>query len=422
MQPIKAPARQYTGATADHPKLAGVLPGLCVTEIVSWGVLYYAFPVLAPTITAQSGWASTSTTAAFSAALVVSAGVGIPVGRLLDRRGPRAVMTGGSVLAVAAIGLIAWSPSLPVFVAGWLLAGVAMAGALYQPAFAAVTGWFGARRLRALTTVTLVGGLASTAFAPMTNALEAGLTSWRQVYLVLGAGLAVITIPIHAIVLRRPWPTRVGHHRTPDGRARTVTRSRQFVLLATGMALAAVAMYATLINIIPLLTSNGVKPRAAAWLLGLGGIGQVAGRLLYGPILNRLSLRIRTLVSYSLVAASTGALAVVTGPIAAFVGLVLVAGLGRGIATLLQATAVPDRWGTLGYGRLSGLLGAPVMIAGAIAPWIGAWLAHLLDSYQAMFLTLTAAATIGTVLLAASSPPGRLNQRADRQVDQQGLP
>ncbi len=55
-----------------------VLVVLCVTQIVSWGVLYYAFPVLAPSIAADTGWSIASVTAAFSAGLVVSALVGIP--------------------------------------------------------------------------------------------------------------------------------------------------------------------------------------------------------------------------------------------------------------------------------------------------------------------------------------------------------
>ena len=78
--------------------LRRVLAVLCVTEIVSWGVLYYAFPVLAPTIAADTGWPMATTTAAFSTGLVVSALVGIWSGRLLDRIGPRPVMTAGSVL------------------------------------------------------------------------------------------------------------------------------------------------------------------------------------------------------------------------------------------------------------------------------------------------------------------------------------
>ncbi|WP_338072542.1 MFS transporter, partial [Actinomadura geliboluensis] len=88
------------------------LAALCVTEITSWGVLYYAFPVLAPAITRDTGWSTGAITAAFSAALIVAALGGIPLGRALDRRGPRALMTGGSALAVLSVLGLAAAPNL----------------------------------------------------------------------------------------------------------------------------------------------------------------------------------------------------------------------------------------------------------------------------------------------------------------------
>ena len=42
-----------------------VLLVLCLTEITSWGVLYYAFPVLAPAIADDTGWSVSAVTAAF---------------------------------------------------------------------------------------------------------------------------------------------------------------------------------------------------------------------------------------------------------------------------------------------------------------------------------------------------------------------
>ncbi|MDF2585549.1 MAG: arabinose efflux permease family protein, partial [Mycobacterium sp.] len=73
--------------------LRWVLLTLCITEITSWGVLYYAFTVLSEQISADTGWSAPAVTAAFSAGLVIAALVGIPVGGLLDRVGPRWLMT-----------------------------------------------------------------------------------------------------------------------------------------------------------------------------------------------------------------------------------------------------------------------------------------------------------------------------------------
>lgn len=100
-------------------------------------------------------------------------------------------------------------PAYGWFFAAWLLAGVAMAGVFYPPAFAALTGWYGPGRVQALTTLTLAAGFASTIFAPLTAAL-AGHMDWRGVYLVLAAVLAAVTSPAHALMPRLPW---TGRHR-----------------------------------------------------------------------------------------------------------------------------------------------------------------------------------------------------------------
>ena len=119
-------ATAATGSRTDRPRLHAALAALCVTQITGWGGLYYAFPVLAPRIAADTGWLLPATTAAFSAALITAALVGIPVGRILDRHGPRAVMTDGSSLGAASVLGIATAPNLPLFTAAWLCAGKAV--------------------------------------------------------------------------------------------------------------------------------------------------------------------------------------------------------------------------------------------------------------------------------------------------------
>ncbi|MFG2234494.1 MFS transporter [Streptomyces sp. NPDC048723] len=371
------------------------LPALCATQVTSWGILYYAFPVLGSRITADTGWSPAATTAAFSGALLVSAVAGIPIGRILDRRGPRAVMTAGSALGTLALLVIAAAPNLAAFSAGWLLAGVAMAATFYPPAFAALTRWWGPHRVRALTIVTLAGGLASTVFAPLTASLAEHL-SWRATYAVLAAILAAVTIPAHALALRAPWPAAPP---PPPAIGRTpVPRSRPFLLLAAAFTLSSFAMYAVVMGLIPLLTERGATPIQAAWALGLGGAGQTLGRTLYASLSARTSVTTRTATLIALGGATTAALALTPGPVPLLVILAVLAGVVRGNLTLLQATAVTDRWGTAQYGRLSGLLGAPAHIAAALAPWAGAVLAGPLGGHQNLFLLLAALSLVATIL------------------------
>jgi MFS family permease len=392
-------------ASADLKRQLGwALRALCLTEIVSWGILYYAFPVLSGDITADTGWSHTQITAVFSAALIAAALSGIPVGRVIHRHGPRWLMTGGSVLASGSIVGISQARSLWLFALAWLVAGVAMAGVLYAPAFAAVTVWFGPDRVRALTAITLVAGLASTVFAPLTAALNAQLT-WRGTYLVLAGLLAVLTVPLHLVALRPDWP-QLDHVAHVNGRmpGDAVEARREFVLLATGFSLSAIGFYATVVNLVPLLQSRGFSASTAALVLGAGGIGQVAGRLGYAALARRVPVRPRTALVLGIGATTTLLLALVPGPAAALVAASVLAGNARGIATLLQATAVSDRWGVTQYARLNGIFGAPLMVAGAVAPFVGAGLASLLGNYPRAFVCLAVAGLVGAAMTVIPRP------------------
>src|SRR5262249_13769709 len=145
-----------------------VVASLCVTETVSWGILYYGFPVFLPPMEAELGWSRVQITGAFSLALLSSALAALRVGRWIARHGARGLMTAGS--CAATLLTLAWSrvDSLPVLYVLWFLMGLALAATLYEPAFAAVVGWFPTtHRDRALLTVTLVAALASTIFMPL---------------------------------------------------------------------------------------------------------------------------------------------------------------------------------------------------------------------------------------------------------------
>ena len=181
----------------------GIVAALSVTETVSWGILYYAFAVFLVPMQRDLGYSAAQLTGAFSLALGVSAVAGIAVGRVLDRRSPRALMTAGSIAGTALV--VAWSQvhGLAAFYVLWAAIGLVMAAVLYEPAFTVVAKHFpepGERR-RAMTAMTLVAALASFIFLPLSQALI-DAHGWRDALLVLAAMLAAVTIPLHAAVLR----------------------------------------------------------------------------------------------------------------------------------------------------------------------------------------------------------------------------
>lgn len=382
----------------DRPR--GGLVALCIAETTSWGLLYYSLPVAVAPISQDTGWSHTAITAALSVGLLVSAVAGVRVGRILDTQGPRTVMTLGAVVGVLSLVLVAWSPNLPMFYAAWLVAGFAQSAVLYPPAFAVITRWYGARRVVPLTTLTLVAGLASTIFAPIVASLI-DQVGWRTGYLIMAGILAVVTVPLHAFFLNRSWSDAVERSvRRSKSRVRSITRSPRFVILQITMALATFTLFAVTINIIPVLLERGISYSVAAVSLGLIGAGQVIGRIGYSRLVSLTAVHTRTALLFGLGAIGIWLLAYVPGPAAVLIAIAVVLGAVRGCHTLLQATAVSDRWGTQDFGTINGVFTAPMTAVGALAPVSGPALAGVLGSYSAMAVVmavmLTAAAFAAT--------------------------
>ncbi len=192
---------------------------------------------------------------------------------------------------------------------------------------------------------------------------------------------------------------------------RKKARSRPFRVLAVALTLSAFAVSAVVVALVPLLLERGYSTSEAAWALGLGGAGQTLGRTLYATLARRTAVTARTTTLIALGGLTTAALAITPGPYALLIALSIIAGMVRGNLTLLQATAITDRWGTTHYGRLSGLLAAPTTTASALAPFAGAALAIRLGGYPQLFGALAAVSVIASVAALRAAPrstgPGR---------------
>jgi hypothetical protein len=71
-------------AHSSHRLRRGLI-ALCVTEITSWGALYYSLPAAAASISTTTGWPRGFVVGSFSGGLLLSTATGIAVGRLLMR-------------------------------------------------------------------------------------------------------------------------------------------------------------------------------------------------------------------------------------------------------------------------------------------------------------------------------------------------
>ena len=390
-----------------------VVAALCVTEVVSWGILYYGFPVLLRPMEADLGWSRVEITGAFSVGMGVAALAALPVGRWIDRHGARALMTTGSCLATVL--LLAWSriESLSALYAVWCLMGAALAATLYEPAFAAVVGWFATRgRDKALLTVTLAGALASTVFMPLEAWLVARL-GWRGALVALAVTLAVITIPLHAFVLR-PAPRRApptpgaerAESRVPGLTLRASARTAVFWVLLAAFFVANFATNAVTVHLIPYLSDRGYSPTVAAMMIGWMGAMQLPARLLFAPVASRFGHRAVTGVIFFVQALSLAQLAL-AGELPTLVPMVVMLGAANGMATLARATIVAEIFGPRHYGSISGAVALGANGARAVAPVGAALLMVALGGYPRVFWLLAAALVVaGLGVMTSRAGPG----------------
>lgn len=210
-------------------------------------------------------------------------------------------------------------------------------------------------------------------------------------------------MPLHAVFLNSTWsdapeePTSATAA-TLRGEVRQVTRTPRFIALQVAMTIATFALFAVTITLIPLLLEREISYATAALAFGLVGAGQAIGRLGY-PALGRMaSPRVLMATILGLGALGLWALAGVPGPVWVLVGLAVAVGAARGAHTLLQATAVSDRWGTQNFGALNAIYSAPMTAVTALAPVSGPALAGLLGGYAQMAVVMAALLTLATAL------------------------
>lgn len=374
-----------------------------VAQILAWGTSYYLLAVLAGPIAADTGWPLTWVMGALSIGLLVSGLVSPRVGHVIDRRGGRPVLAASAVLLGIGLLGVGVAPSLPVFIAAWVVVGIGMGAGLYDPAFSTLGRLYGENARPAITQVTLFGGFASTVCWPLTAFLAEQL-GWRGTCLVYAAVHVAVVLPLYVLGLPREPDRAAGASASPSAASpKGSLRSDQriaFILLAAGFTLAYLTMTVIAVHLLTLLQAKGLALAAAVGLGALIGPSQVGGRILEMTFGKKTHPLWSLLVSAVLVALGLALLLV--SPAVAAASIVLY-GMGSGIRSIARGTVPLALFGREGYAILMGRLAMPSLLATAAAPLFGAW---LLDRFgpDATLAALLGAALLTVVLVLPLMP------------------
>ena len=362
------------GAFARHPATAAVL-ALGITQIIAWGTTLYALGVLGKPIAADTGWSQTLVFGGLTVGLLVSSAISAFVGRFMDRRGGQLTMSVGSILIAIGLVLLAMVQGPYTYLAAWAFLGVAMRLSLYDAAFAALVQVTPSRGRRAISYLTLFGGLASTAFWPIGHALNAAY-GWRTTLLIFAAINLAICLPLHWFGLaRRETPDHAEQARKTDTAATAegahlegAARRIAMVLFSVIVAASAVVFGALAVHLVPLLEAAGLTAAVAVFVASLKGPAQVAGRIWdltlarkWHPIdVGRVSVAFMPL---SFLVLMLGGTSLYTA-----LAFTLLFGISNGLVTIMRGAVPLALFGSKGYGEVLGILATPYLLLAALAP------------------------------------------------------
>jgi hypothetical protein len=364
---------------------------LGVTEILSWGVLFYPPVLTVPLIAADHGWSKAFAMAGFSVGLFVGGLVSRHVGALIDRCGGHVVMPCGSLIGAAGLaGLVAASGAVTYF-AVWMVLGVAMAASLYDPAFATLGRIFGAAARAPITALTLAGGFASTVSWPATQFLI-DRVGWRGAYLAYAALLALVAAPLHAFALpRRRAPIEARPDAAPGPRAAAVLPPHGFAFVLVAAAFAAYAFVPSALSaqLLAIFERFGLAPATVVAIGMLFGPAQVLARICELSFARNLQPLWTARFSVGLLVAAFALLALLPFSAGLAAAFAVMYGMANGLMTIARGTVPLSLFGAAGYGLLVGRIGGPFLVVQSVAPVALTYVAE--RASDAAGLTLVAA-------------------------------
>jgi hypothetical protein len=380
---------------------------LGVTQILSWGALFYPPVLTVPLIASDHGWSRSFAMAGFSIALFVGGLCSRTIGGAIDRVGGHVVMPVGSLLgAIGLVGLV-FAPGAVSYFAAWITLGVAMAASLYDPAFATLGRIFGAAARAPITTLTLAGGFASTVSWPATQILLDAI-GWRGAYLVYAALLAGLAAPLHAFALPRQ---RAGSSVRSSAASEEAAKpfvpphGLAFVLVAAGFAAYAFVPSALSAQLLAIFRKFGLESSTVVAIGMLFGPAQVLARICELFFARRLHPLWIARFAVGLLVAAFILLAVFRFSAALAAIFAILYGLANGLLTIARGTVPLALFGAAGYGRLMGRIGGPYLVVQSLAPVVLTFVADRVSGAVALAV-VAAFAVMALICFALILKPG----------------
>jgi len=384
----------------------------------STGVIYYGFPVFYPSLVSSLGFSRAQVTQGFLLGFIL---VGLPFGYiagiLIDKIGARRVILYG----VAFI-------SVPLFLMGFMtklwqyetlclfeVLGYVFAGPIANQVL--IAQWFRLRRGRAMGLAYLGLGLGGVISPPLANFLIRVL-GWRHALEAAGVLILLVLLPI-GLGVTRSAPADMGL--LPDGdlpgstgniaqvaepsmSVVSAAKTRNFWLILVGSALVIGAINTVIQHFILFLQDHGYSRTVAAHFLSGLLAASLAGRVLVGYIVDRVSKKNAMAFFYLIIGSAIPLLFLAGRPVAAW-SFAVVFGFAMGADYMLIPLVTAECFGVASLGKLLALIIMGYSVGQWVAPWVAGRLFDMYHNYDAAWKLMAASGVLGAIAIYAVAVP-----------------
>ena len=371
--------------------------------------IYVSFGVFFKPLLVDFEWSRAILSGAQSLALLIAGILGILIGRLSDRLGPRMAMSvaafffGLGLLLMSGLNHI-WQ----LFLFYGVIFGIGFS-AIDIIALSTTARWF-VRRRGIMTGIVKVGTGSGQLVMPLVASLLIASYGWRTSYVIIGAAAMVLLIFIGQFLRRDPAQMGL----LPDGNKGLRTqsakltesdfymnealRTRQFWTICFTFLATMFCLLMIMVHIVPHATDIGISStKAASILSAIGGISMV-GRFFTGIAIDRIGNRLSMIICLILLILALLWLQL-AGELWMFYLFAVVYGLGHGGLFTVISPIVAEYFGIRSHGALFGIVFFSSTVGGAIGPVIAGYIFDNTGSYSLAFWICTSVSALALVLI-----------------------
>jgi MFS family permease len=388
-----------------------------LVTLVSWGT-YSVYGVFFKPLLNDFGWSRTVTSGAFSVSTMVQGILGVVVGTLSDRFGPRVIISICGLLIGVGYFLMAQINTLwQLYLVYGLIVGIGMSG-IWVPSLSCISRWF--IKKRSFMTGVVIGGVGvgGTIAPPIMSQLIEN-HGWRFSYLALGAVILVVTILFAQLLKRDPQSMHLlpyGFEKNPQPQTAIKSDSislkkalsqKQFWLLFFMIFCFGFGMFAMRIHIVPHATDLGIPALIAANILAVSGATGIPGNFILGGLGDIIGNRKVFIIGFCLMAAALFWLLISSELWMLYLFAVLF-GLTFGMGAVEPPLCV-ELFGLKSLGMIFGAISLAYTTGAAVGPIIAGYIYDSTHSYFGAILLSAVIGIIGVILAILIKPRRQSN-------------